>query len=364
MEHAPNGYGIHFCEYQDDDGPPITRSTLDTFHEILRTFREKASMVLNTLALQSKHEEVGEGVGMEIEFSLRLGDETITAKETCSEASSSCDFHQGEHCCPSLVCYLPRSSSMGECHPPFDSKSEDEEILDVLRKPYLSPKQNLKFNLNSNVDESLESEEEKKEEANKWDFLKVIEMPPRLDDITKLPKCKPMNSPAYEDFECRQAMETQYAKEITASLYKKKNGGELDDSHGVDIDSRIQCIVEDGIVLHLWVLAEKFLIRRLQNYIVHNLCKKATACRQIIPAHYGYAYENTVEGSALRRFVVEQSCWTANIYDEDLNDYPVEMLRDIVTVLKAQLPASVRARKFSQMTAEYYLVEENPTTES
>ncbi|KAF7894441.1 uncharacterized protein EAF01_009892 [Botrytis porri] len=241
-----DGYGIHFCEYQDDDGPPITRSTLDTFHEILRTFREKASMVLNTLALQSKHEEVGEGVGMEIEFSLRLGDETITAKETCSEASSSCDFHQGEHCCPSLVCYLPRSSSMGECHPPFDSKSEDEEILDVLRKPYLSPKQNLKFNLNSNVDESLESEEEKKEEANKWDFLKVIEMPPRLDDITKLPKCKPMNmkcnpisgirvccpdldciqvGPAYEDFECRQAMETQYAKEITASLYKKKNGG-------------------------------------------------------------------------------------------------------------------------------------------
>ncbi|TGO22502.1 hypothetical protein BPAE_0165g00170 [Botrytis paeoniae] len=241
-----DGYGIHFCEYEKDNAPSITRSTLDIFHEILRGFGEMASTVLNTLAHQSKHQEVGEGAGMKIEVSLRLGDETITAKETCSKAGSSCEFHKGEHCCPSLVCYMSRSSSISECRPPSDLKSEHEETLDVLRKPYLSLEQNL--NLNSNMDESLESDEEKKEEANKWDFLEVIEMPPRLDDITELPKCKPMNmkcnpisgirvccpdldciqvGPAYEDFECRQALEDQGKKEATTSPYKEKIGGKL-----------------------------------------------------------------------------------------------------------------------------------------
>ncbi|TGO47470.1 hypothetical protein BCON_0276g00100 [Botryotinia convoluta] len=239
-----DGYGIHFCEYEKDNAPPTTRSTLDTFYEILLAFGGMASTVWNTLAHQSKHQEVGEGVGMKIEVSSRLGDEIITAKETCSKAGSSCDFHKGEHCCPSLVCYMSRGSSISECRPPSDVESEDAETLDVLRKPYLSLKQNL--NPNSNTDESLEPKEEKKEEANNWDLLEVIKTPPRLDDITELPKCKPMNmkcnpisgirvccpdldciqvGPAYEDFECRQALEDQDKKEATASSYKKKSGG-------------------------------------------------------------------------------------------------------------------------------------------
>ncbi|KAF7958990.1 hypothetical protein EAE96_002510 [Botrytis aclada] len=241
-----DGHGIHFCEDEKDNAPPITRSTLDNFHEILRAFGGRASTVLNTLAVQSKHQEVGEGVELKIEVSLRLGDETITAKETCSKSGSSCDFHKGEHCCPSLVCYMSRSSSTSECRPASDVKSEDEEILDVLRKPYLSLEQNLNSNSNSNMDESLEPEQEKKEKADKWDFLEAIKMPPRLDDITELPKCKPMNmkcnpisgirvccpdldciqvGPAYEDFECRQALEDQNENEATASSYKEKSDG-------------------------------------------------------------------------------------------------------------------------------------------
>ncbi|KAF5878142.1 uncharacterized protein Bfra_000309ib [Botrytis fragariae] len=244
LECQLDGYGIHFCENENENAPPITRSILDTFHEILRAFGDRASAVLNTLAHQSKHQEVGEGVGLKMEVSLRLGDEVITAKETCSKAGSSCDFHQGEHCCSSLVCYTSRSSSISECRPPSDVKSEDEETLDVLLKPHLSLEQN--SNLNSNMDESLESEEEKKEEANKWDFLEVIEMPPRLDDINELPKCKPMNmkcnpisgirvccpdldciqvGPAYEDFECRQALGDWGKEGATISTYKEKSGG-------------------------------------------------------------------------------------------------------------------------------------------
>ncbi|THV54651.1 hypothetical protein BGAL_0022g00070 [Botrytis galanthina] len=239
-----DGYGIHFCEFEKENAPPISRSALDTFHEAFRGFGERASTVLKTLALQSKHQEVGEDVGMKIEVSLRLGDESIAAKESCSKVGSSCDFHKGEYCCPSLVCYMSRSTSTSECRPPSDVKSEDEETLDVSRKPYLSLEQIL--NSNSKIDESLEPEEEKKEEANKWDSLELIKMPPRLDDITELPKCKPMNmkcnpisgirvccpdldcihvGPAYEDFECRQALEDRHKVEATASSYKGESGG-------------------------------------------------------------------------------------------------------------------------------------------
>ncbi|TGO47471.1 hypothetical protein BCON_0276g00110 [Botryotinia convoluta] len=155
---------------------------------------------------------------------------------------------------------------------------------------------------------------------------------------------------------------------LTQWVYREKfdciHLGDLDASHGDDLDSMGQCIKEDGILLSLWVLAEKFLIHRLQNYTMHIICKKGTACRQICPSYYGYVYENTVEGSALRRFVVEQSCWAAQPFVNELTNSPVEMLRDIVTVLKAQLPANVRARKRSQMTEENYLVEEYPATES
>ncbi|KAF7929489.1 uncharacterized protein EAE98_005407 [Botrytis deweyae] len=245
LECQLDGHGIHFCKYEKDNATPTTRSTLDTFYEILLAFGGRAATVLNNLAHQSKHQEFGEAFGMKIEVSLRLGGETITAKESCSKAGSSCDFHKGEHCCPSLVCYMSRSSSMSECRPPSDVKSEDEETLDVLRKPYLSLEQN--SNLNSNMDsESLEPEEEKKEEAKKWDFLEVIKMPPRLDDITALPKCKPMNmkcnpisgirvccpdldciqvGPAYEDFGCRQALEDQGKEGAATSPYNEKIGG-------------------------------------------------------------------------------------------------------------------------------------------
>lgn len=77
---------MHFCEHEEGSALPITRSTLDTFHEILRALGGRASTVLNTFALQSEHQEVDEGVGMKIEVSLRLGDETITARKTCSKA--------------------------------------------------------------------------------------------------------------------------------------------------------------------------------------------------------------------------------------------------------------------------------------
>ncbi|KAF7949514.1 uncharacterized protein EAE97_003023 [Botrytis byssoidea] len=79
-----------------------------------------------------------------------------------------------------------------------------------------------------------------------------------------------------------------------------------------------------------------------------------------------YVYDNTAEGSVLRRFVIEHSCWgkTSSFRDKDLFSYPVEALGDIILALERQLPENFRAKKCTQMIGENYLVEEDSTTES
>lgn len=155
---------------------------------------------------------------------------------------------------------------------------------------------------------------------------------------------------------------------LTQWVYRDKcdliHPGDWDGSHGDDFTSILQCMVEDSALLHLWVLAEKFLIPQLQNYTMRVLCSKVSICN---PSLYSkdcrYVYDNTAEGSALRRFVVEHGCWgkTASFHEKDLFSYPVEALGDMIMTLKRQLPENVRARKRSQMIGDNYLVEETPT---
>lgn len=134
--------------------------------------------------------------------------------------------------------------------------------------------------------------------------------------------------------------------------------------HNGDPDLVIQCMEEDGVLLHIWVLAEKYLIRRLQNYTMRVLYSKSLVCDlHLISDDLRYVFNNTGEGSALRRFVIEQGCCgkTDSIHRQFLLSYPVEVLVDIILALKRQLPENVRARKYPQMTDDRYLVEENPT---
>ncbi|KAA8577034.1 hypothetical protein EYC84_007050 [Monilinia fructicola] len=154
---------------------------------------------------------------MKLESYLKLGDEIITAKNECSKAGSSCDILKGEYCCPSLVCYKSEAQSL--------STTSEEQ--------------------------TEQKKEEKMREANKWNFLQMIEIPPRLDDITELPKCKSINmkcnpitgirvccpdldciqiGPAFEDFECRKTRRDQLDEEeiIYGSKYQdEKEGGKL-----------------------------------------------------------------------------------------------------------------------------------------
>ncbi|KAF7906607.1 hypothetical protein EAF00_000886 [Botryotinia globosa] len=144
------------------------------------------------------------------------------------------------------------------------------------------------------------------------------------------------------------------------------HSGDLNVYHN-DLYSMIQCMAEDSALLQLWVLAEKFLIPRLQNYTIRVLCKKILICdTNLSSRNCRYVYDNTAESSVLRRFVTEHGCWakTSSFDDKKLLSYPVEALGDIIVALKTQLPENVRARKCSQMIGENYLVGGDSTTES
>ncbi|KAI9650256.1 hypothetical protein NHQ30_000269 [Ciborinia camelliae] len=230
-----DGHGMHFCEF----GNPSPRSTLSTFHEIFQKFRETASPNLGSFPIPPRHQsdkefidedetvivQNEERIDMNLDNHLKLGDGVIATQDTCSEVGSSCDFHKDEHCCPSLVCYTARGSDISECRFPVDGISEDEQME--------------------------HKKESKKEGVNKWDFLEVIEIPPRLDDITELPKCKSINmkcnpisgihvccpdltcmqvGPPFEDFECKKALsgDGNEKKKVTAWAYEEgENGGNL-----------------------------------------------------------------------------------------------------------------------------------------
>ncbi|TEY57531.1 hypothetical protein BOTCAL_0215g00130 [Botryotinia calthae] len=158
---------------------------------------------------------------------------------------------------------------------------------------------------------------------------------------------------------------------LTQWVYQEKfehaHSREFSPRHNGDFYLIVQCMEEDGVLLRLWVLAEKFLIRGLQNYTMRVLCSKSLVCKLYLSSiELRYVFHNTGEESALRRFVTEQHCWgkTDSLHGQDLFSYPVEVLVDIIVVLKKQLPENVRARKYSQMTDDKYLVEENPTIES
>ncbi|KAF7878832.1 hypothetical protein EAF04_000035 [Stromatinia cepivora] len=196
-----DGHGMHFCEFGNQNASPSPRSTLDTFHEIFQKFRERASASadLDSYPIPPRHQENGEG-GDDVEVVISPNEQGINIK-----------------------------------------------VEDVLPRPYLS----LEQTLTSKIDEQTKTgkgNEHKKEEVNKWDFLKVIEMPPRLDDITELPKCKPVNmkcnpirgirvccpelecmqvGPAYEDFECRKAPGDRDEKKVMASSDEEKSDGKL-----------------------------------------------------------------------------------------------------------------------------------------
>jgi len=125
----------------------------------------------------------------------------------------------------------------------------------------------------------------------------------------------------------------------------------------------VLCGNEDILLVELWILAEKFLIRGLQNYTMDVMLTKQVTCGGLAMRCYQYLYDNTGEGSALRSFVVEQRCWLGSkMCNADEKMFPREMLRDMVIFLQEQVHARERKERGDKMgeDRERFLVKEDP----
>ncbi|KAH6709055.1 hypothetical protein BKA61DRAFT_489554, partial [Leptodontidium sp. MPI-SDFR-AT-0119] len=88
---------------------------------------------------------------------------------------------------------------------------------------------------------------------------------------------------------------------------------------------------EDTALVELWVLADKFVIPRLQNFIIDTM-QKIFEYSNYIPVHtFHYLYINTAMDSLLRRYIVRLCVVFAHksLYDKFYQYFPHDMLVDI-----------------------------------
>lgn len=84
-------------------------------------------------------------------------------------------------------------------------------------------------------------------------------------------------------------------------------------------------------LFQLWVLTDKLLIPRLQNLVICQIEANRIRNRKFTSAMIPYVYENTSNGSPLRRFLVEFIAYHSikswvSIFEED---NPQEMLSEL-----------------------------------
>ncbi|KAH9215323.1 hypothetical protein DL95DRAFT_247029, partial [Leptodontidium sp. 2 PMI_412] len=69
------------------------------------------------------------------------------------------------------------------------------------------------------------------------------------------------------------------------------------------------CVDQDLTLVQLWVLADRFLVRTLQNQVVIHMERIRQSCGEMRPGCWDYVYDNTTLGSPLRALVAEQCAW-------------------------------------------------------
>ncbi|KAH7417490.1 hypothetical protein BKA64DRAFT_636848 [Cadophora sp. MPI-SDFR-AT-0126] len=128
------------------------------------------------------------------------------------------------------------------------------------------------------------------------------------------------------------------------------------------VDEHVEGVIEralnqDMALIKLWVLAEKLLIPRLQNFVIDEMerCGKII-CRVPVQC-FKEAYEKTSPGSPLRRFLVDDCGWylVPEWYSKESNAFPSEMLIDLVTKLADTVESRTMAPGYDM--TRYYVSE-------
>ncbi|KAL2072757.1 hypothetical protein VTL71DRAFT_12100 [Oculimacula yallundae] len=92
--------------------------------------------------------------------------------------------------------------------------------------------------------------------------------------------------------------------------------------------------LETRALIQLWILADKLLLRSLQNLILRKLDLMRARFGMLPTLTYRYAYENTSKGSLLRLFLVHRAAGMSRSYiDSHPQRFPREMLVEMVVAM-------------------------------
>lgn len=143
----------------------------------------------------------------------------------------------------------------------------------------------------------------------------------------------------------------QYLYARKATLQSHNPDPEDDLNPSTSPNHSVVCSEQDMNLVELWVLAERFLVPRLQNQIVDHMEAVKQQCEIMNPECFAYIYENTTSDKPLRRLVVDMLTW-ANVddkyFNDNSNDIPHAMLIDMVNIYHKAAPTNVRNRQASK----------------
>jgi hypothetical protein len=121
-------------------------------------------------------------------------------------------------------------------------------------------------------------------------------------------------------------------------------------------DGKIKDDPISSILPRVWVLAEKFLVPKLQNRVV-DLIEEVRKKRGPLGRTISWVYANTRCGSPLRRIYVHQWAW--NVNSEELRRTDISFSTDFLIDLAAFLSdLNMQRPKFSRNMEDFYVKED------
>ncbi|RDL36902.1 uncharacterized protein BP5553_06254 [Venustampulla echinocandica] len=119
-------------------------------------------------------------------------------------------------------------------------------------------------------------------------------------------------------------------------------------------------IPESGSLVLLWLLADKLLIRRLQNLVIRQIDETIQQFG-LLPLHVLHTvWQNTAEGCALRRYLIDAiNCRMAHVdFKASAESFPKDMLVELVVAFKKRLPNGATSNWTGNNLSSYYVPED------
>ncbi|KUJ22804.1 uncharacterized protein LY89DRAFT_714523 [Mollisia scopiformis] len=118
------------------------------------------------------------------------------------------------------------------------------------------------------------------------------------------------------------------------------------------------CAQQDTDLIDLWLLADRFLMVDFQNQVIDHMKRIYQICGVMSSCQFRKIYDNTQEGSPLRRLVVDLCCWAffADYIKDKSDKFPQDMLVDVAIAYRDAAPSNVITSKRSEIpTTDYHV---------